>query len=411
MARTTRAKGAGAAGARKAAGRVRRRRVLYIHGFDPRGPGPYHAMFAEEAARASELAGTDVEVGPRRREEMAAEWTVASGRGRDRVEADYAFLRWDDRVRARWSKQDVVLLGEVLAWTSRWSRLGFFGLARRRARALWMAMLSVPVAVGLYVLSALAVVGVLGFVAGALFHTIGLPFWAGVFPALVSLLLAPAVWHWLEAKLNVCWLSRCFTYMQGRAVRPAKDLDERDQAFAAAIAAAVADPAYDEVLVVGHSLGALHALSALARALRADPEIGRDGRLAFLTLGQPICVFTVQPEVEAFRADLSTVAEATQIPWLDVTSPSDPASACALDPFLHIEPPPPGRFIQRSPRFHLFLTPERFRAIRRDPISFHFQYLRAPDVAGGFDYFAFVAGPERMMDHPWARDVRAGGAS
>ena len=51
------------------------------------------------------------------------------------------------------------------------------------------------------------------------------------------------------------------------------------------------------------------------------------------------------------------------------------------------------------------------RAIRRDPINFHFQYLRAPDVAGGFDYFAFVAGPDRMMDHPWVKAAGAGGAA
>lgn len=411
LARTKGARKTRAAASAGAPGRVRRRRVLYIHGFDPRGPGPYHAMFVDEAARASSLAGTEVEVGPRRRgEDTAAQWTVCSGQGSDRVEADYTFLRWDDRVRARWSKQDIVLLGEVVAWTSRWSRLGFFAPARRQARALWLVMLSVPLAVGLYVLSALIVVGLLGFVAGALFHAVGLPYWAGVIPALASLLLAPAVWRWLEGTLNVCWLSRCFTYMQGRSVRPADDLAERDRAFAGAIGAALADPACDEVLVVGHSLGALHAVSALARALDADPGLGRDGRLAFLTLGQPIAIFTVQPEVEAFRRELAAVAGATQIPWLDVTSPSDPASACALDPFMHIDEPTPDRFIQRSPRFHVYLEPARFRTLRRDPISFHFQYLRAPDIAGGFDYFDFVAGPDRMMDHPWVKAAaRAGG--
>lgn len=367
-------------------------------------------MFVEEAARASALAGATVEVGPRRRGEdlAAAEWTVASGTGTDRVETDYAFLRWDDLVRARWSKQDVVLLGEVIAWTSRWAGLGYYGLARREARALWMAMLSVPVAVGLYILSALLVVGVLGFVAGAAFHAIGLPYWAGAIAAMASLFLAPAVWHRLEGWLNVCWLSRCFSYMRGCAVRPIDDLVDRDRAFASAISTALADPTYDEVLVVGHSLGALHAVSSVALALSENPDLGRDGRLAVMTLGQPLAVYSVQPEVGDFRADLEKLGQADWIPWLDVTSPSDPASACSLDPFTYVEKPPAGRFIQRSPRFHVFLTAEHFRRIRRDPISFHFQYLRAPDVSGGFDYFAFVAGQERMMGHAWAKSGAAG---
>ena len=387
---------------------VRRRRVLYIHGFDPRGPGPYHAMFVEEAGRASALAGRAVEVGPRRRGEgMGADWTVSTGAGAERVEADYTFLRWDDRVRTRWSKNELTLLGEVFGWTTMWAKAGFFPLARKQARALWLAMVGVPVVVGLYLLSALVVISVLGFLAGALFHAIGLPTWAGAIPALLSLFFAPAIWRWLEAKLNLCWLSRCFTYMRGRALQPAEDLAERDSVFAAAIAEAVADPAYDEVLVVGHSLGALHAVSALSRAMADDPRLGRDGRLSLMTLGQPVAIFTVLPQAGDFRRELETVAAATHIPWLDVTSPSDPASACSLDPFRDIAMASKGRLVQRSPRFHVFLTTERFQAIRRDPISFHFQYLRAPDVAGGFDYFAFVGGARRMMDHPWAREGAA----
>lgn len=406
MASKTTARGKATAGKppadrRVRSGTVRRRRVLYIHGFDPRGPGPYHAMFVEEAARASALSGVAVEVGARRRGEgMASDWTVSSGG----VETDYTFLRWDDRVRARWSKNEITLLGEVWGWTTTWGALGYFTLARKQARALWLAMISVPVVVGLYLLSALVVISVLGFLAGAAFHSIGLPTWAGAIPALLTLFFAPAIWRWLEEKLNLCWLSRCFTYMQNRATRPAQDLAERDQVFAEAIAAALADPAHDEVLVVGHSLGALHAVSALSRAMAADPDLGRDGRLSLMTLGQPIAIFTVLPQVGEFRRELETVAAAKHIPWLDVTSPSDPASACSLDPFTDIDTASKGRLIQRSPRFHLFLTKPRFQAIRRDPISFHFQYLRAPDLAGGFDYFAFVGGPERLMDHPWVQE-------
>jgi hypothetical protein len=355
-------------------------------------------MFVEEARQAAVLGGRGIEVGPRRRQGGVSSWTVRSSE----VEASYDFLRWDDLVRTRWSRNEITLLGELFAWTTRWARLGFFPTAKKQARALWLAMLSTPVVTGLYLLSALIVVSVLGFVAGALAQMAGAPAWIGAIPALLSLLLAPRLWRWLEGKLNVCWLSRCFTYMLRRAREPSGDLTERDADFAEAITAAVADQANDEVLVVGHSLGALHAISALSKALAADPGLGRDGRLSFLTLGQPVAIFTVQPEVAAFRAELAGLAAAAQIPWLDVTSPSDPASACMLHPLADVEAPK-DRLVQKSPRFHIILTPARFKAIRRDPISFHFQYLRAPDVAGGFDYFDMVTGPARMTDHPWVR--------
>lgn len=390
-----------------AGGRVRRRRVFYVHGFDPRGPGPYHALYQENAARASALSGRPVEAGPRRRKDaLAAEWPVAAGSGDDRVEVAYEFLRWDDLVRARWSRDELTLLGELAAWSAAWLRIGFYPRARRHARALWLAMLSTPVVVGLFLLSAVVVVSLLGFAAGVLVHAVGLPFWVGAAPALASLLLAPMLWRRLEAALNVCWLSRCFTYMLGKARGERSDLEARDEAFAARIAGAASDPAIDEVLVVGHSLGALHAVSALARLLRVDPTFGADGRVALLTLGQPIGIFTALPEVDWFRDDLAVLAAARQIPWADVTSPSDPASACSIDIFHDIAAESAGRIRSASPRFHVSLTPEAFRAIRRDPISFHFQYLRAADLPGGFDYFALTAGPHRLLDQPWVREIR-----
>lgn len=387
---------------------VRRRRVFYIHGFDPRGPGPYHSLYQENAARASALNDEAITAGKRRRRDaLAAEWSVTAETAAGQVETAYDFLRWDDLVRARWSKNELALLGELFAWTAAWLRLGFYPRARKQARALWLAMLSTPVVVGLFLLSGLIVVSLLGFLAGALAQAAGLPFWTGAIPALASVLLAPMLWRRLERWLNVCWLSRCFTYMLTKARGRREDLDARDAEFARRIAEAAADPTVDEVLVVGHSLGALHAVSTLARLLKDDPGFGADGRVALLTLGQPIAIFTVLPGAAFFRDDLAVLAQARQIPWVDVTSPSDPASACSLDIFHDIEAPPPGRVRTGSPRFHVYLEPSTFRAIRRDPIGFHFQYLRASDRPGGYDYFALTAGPHRLLDQPWLKEARA----
>ena len=387
---------------------VRRRRVFYIHGFDPRGPGPYHALYQENAARASALNDEAITAGKRRRRDaIAAEWSVTADTAHGPVETTYDFLRWDDLVRARWSKNELTLLGELAAWTTAWLKLGFYPRARKQARALWLAMLSTPIVVGLFLLSALVVVSLLGFVAGALAQASGLPFWTGAVPAMASLLLAPMLWRRLERWLNVCWLSRCFTYMLTTARGRREDLDARDAEFARRIAEAAGEPSIDEVLVVGHSLGALHAVSVLARLLRENSAFGADGRVALLTLGQPIPIFTALPGAGYFRDDLGVLAQAARIPWVDVTSPSDPASACGLDIFHDVERPAAGRVRTGSPRFHVYLEPETFRAIRRDPIAFHFQYLRASDRPGGYDYFALTAGPYRLLDQPWLKEAKA----
>jgi hypothetical protein len=99
--------------------------------------------------------------------------------------------------------------------------------------------------------------------------------------------------------------------------------------------------------------------------------------------------------------DFRRLVEARQIPWLDIESPADAGSACALHPLtgLPLEPAK-DRPVHRSPRFHRLLTPANFRALQRRPLDFHFQYIRGCDVAGDYDFFRLTAGPEPLLPAP-----------
>ena len=57
-------------------GGVRRRHVLYVSGFDPQGPGHYHALYAEQAAAQARVTGERIEVGARQRQGSNAAWDV-----------------------------------------------------------------------------------------------------------------------------------------------------------------------------------------------------------------------------------------------------------------------------------------------------------------------------------------------
>ena len=107
----------------------------------------------------------------------------------------------------------------------------------------------------------------------------------------------------------------------------------------------------------------------------------------------------VAPPDETFRASLGAVEAERSIGWVDATSASDPASACTLHA-LHgvLDAPDPERPLRRAPRFHKLLTEEHFRAIRRDPLAFHFQYLKATDLPGAYDWFAIAAGPDFLTE-------------
>ena len=81
-------------------------------------------------------------------------------------------------------------------------------------------------------------------------------------------------------------------YLFGR--RP--DAEARLDRFAQALVARVRAGAVDEVVIVGHSLGAMFALDVIVRALALDPDLGRRGvSVCVLTIGATIPKFALHP--------------------------------------------------------------------------------------------------------------------
>jgi hypothetical protein len=391
---------------------VRRRKVLYVHGFDPRGPGPYHRMFAEEAQRQAAVSGWRIDVGPRRNQGAeTATWSVQASFDGQAVQTSYLFLRWDDVVRGLWTQDDRKLFVQMWAWLGTLLSSPHFGRARRLAGPGILAMLLPPVAVCGFLLVLAAVTAGLGLAGLAIGERlVGAP-WAaaGALLGLLPLALAPALWRRIDQAANISWLSRCLTFICDASSGRLAALQARSGRFAQRILAEARAGGVDEVLVVGHSQGASVAVLAMASALRAEPGIGQSGpTLALLTLGQPISLWTLLGG-EAFRSDLKTLAAAAQVAWLDVTSPSDGASACRMSPLIDIEGAAPQRVMRRSPRFHAILEAARFKTIRRRPFDYHFQYLKASDTPRAFDFFRLTCGPEPLRDFAgaWTEQVLA----
>jgi hypothetical protein len=369
-------------------GRGHRRRLLFIPGYDPRSPAAYHRMWTEEAPKQAAVSGAVIGVGRKRAEgDNALGWTVQATMDGRAAETRVTLLRWDDLVRAWWLRGERRVIAAMPRWVGAMSRVGVYGLTLREARALWLCLMTPPVILG----ALIALMGLLALAAGAVTP------WAAI-PVLAA---APfvIVWLWrrIDAKVNCGWVSQCFSYMARIAADPPPEQGRRCEDFARQLIAAVDEGWADEVVLAGFSLGGNQAVRAMARALELRPDLGR-GRTAvtLLTLGQGLCIQAALGD-ETFRAALRTVEAERSIGWVDATSASDPASACTLHA-LHgvVDAPDPNRPLRRAPRFHKLLTGEHFRAIRRDPLAFHFQYLKATDLPGGYDWFALAAGPDYM---------------
>src|SRR5687767_9759930 len=82
---------------------VRKRRVFYISGFDPRGVAAYHRLFSEESRQHAARFGVPLEAGPRKRQgRLSSTWSARLTAESGTVETTFEFPHWDDIARRHW---------------------------------------------------------------------------------------------------------------------------------------------------------------------------------------------------------------------------------------------------------------------------------------------------------------------
>lgn len=382
------------------------RHVFFIAGFDPKSPRHYHRLFKVLAERRPLApAGPDdgaaavqarVSADPLA-DVWGVQWTRAD---EDDLHSAVTQLRWDDIVRRHWGRS------ARSVWRDHWNfyvdgwRQGNFGRVWRSSRVNWLFVMY-PLAVTLACL-ALAWVVVALLVAGLAWPASAgaAALWAAS-AAVVG--VGPAWWLWrrLAHRLGADWLLRLYGFSHAQAEGRVAGLDTRLDAMAERLALTLAEPgAAREVLVVGHSVGATLAASVLARALQRVPAAGAPGgpAVALLTLGHCTPLVYFHRTAQRWRDELDRLSDHPHLTWVDYTAPADWAACGRMSPWHR-----PGRALlhRLSPRFPKILQPQRYRALRRNRLAMHMQYLKPADRPGGYDLLALTAGPLLLRDrHP-----------
>jgi pimeloyl-ACP methyl ester carboxylesterase len=133
------------------------------------------------------------------------------------------------------------------------------------------------------------------------------------------------------------WQVLCYYLMHdyafGAATRGANTLalETRMAEFGEALAEEL-NSDVDEVLVVGHSLGAHLGVSILANLVRAGLVTADGPRLGFLKLGQVVPMVSFLRDADRLRADLRYLSQRDELTWIDVTAPGDGCAFALCDP-------------------------------------------------------------------------------
>lgn len=308
---------------------------------------------------------------------------------------EYRVLDWTRLIRRTWYQPLVPLLVSVGHTCMRYWRCRFLTRVRREAPLTSWAFAYTLTYVVVAVLIALAVP--VCAVAAAAATASGEP-GAGVVAAVAAIFtagLAIMLWRW-ERQLGVRWLLRIATFC-ARCARNGGREERQLRRYARAIChdlrRAATTEAYDEILLVGHSVGTL-----VAVAVRAEWARTMTRPLPLLTLGQCIPLSGFLPSARHLRADLRT-AVAHDAPWLDITAPPDGACFALHDFTTCAGPlaPRPGTPVIRNARFHRAFSPERYRRLKRAKFDLHFLYLYAVERESAYDFLRITAGPEPLQ--------------
>jgi pimeloyl-ACP methyl ester carboxylesterase len=372
---------------------VTRRHVYHVAGYDPIDAGAQYRRFTRQLEVFRRTWNVDATSSGL--EQPAAEsrawWTVKARAGDWQVEAVHEVLLWDDIVRGDFKRAlparlldaarvylDYIATGTMFRYIAANPRYAIFFLFPVLALVLfaaagWIVARLLTAWIGLAGAGAVAV----GLIAGiAVFYV--LLQWPGR--------------RWRVEQLLDDWIC-AHDYLHGRRA----DIDARLDRFAETLLAQVRAAEVDEIVLVGHSLGAMLVLDILVRALARDPDLGRRGAaICVLTVGATIPKFALHPGAQEMRRKIARIAAEPSIAWAEYQARDDTISFYKFDPVALRRIPGDrldGKPVIRRVQIHDMVLPETFARCRRNVLRLHYRSVMANDRRAAYDYFMMVCGP------------------
>jgi hypothetical protein len=372
---------------------VRRRHVYHLAGYDPIEAGAQYRRFARQLDIFRRTWNLDATLSDPESSDGGppVRWTVSARARNWQVETAYEVLPWDDIVRADFARpMPVRLLKAALAYLDfiATGTMVRYIIANQR----YAIFFFIPV-VQLALLAAAA-----WFLAAALTWLLGL---AGAAAAVIGVLAGLAAFaallRWPGRRWRVAHLLDDWTFARDYLYGRRADIDARLDQFAQALVARVRAGAVDEIVIAGHSLGAMFALDVVDRALARDPDLGRRGvAVCVLTVGATIPKFALHPSARRIRSTIAHVVAEPAVAWVEYQSRDDTISFYKFDPVSlrrlsgdRLD----GKPVIRRVQLHQMLEPATLARHRNNILRLHYQSVMANEKRAAYDYFLMMCSP------------------
>ena len=383
---------------------IRRRAVFYLSGYDPRGARHYHELYREESAKQGELAGYVSEIGPRRRAaKNVVAWDVSFQKdGDEEVETEYHFLDYSGVIRKSWRSFELGLYREMLVSYLGIGRIYWDKWKAGILRPFWKHSWPITLAATLPLLVVLMILISSLLLGWCVYEVVPANEIIRGCAAALTFVLAVLYGRVLDKKLNHYWLLRSLSFIGFEKYVGVDGASALWEDFADVVYEATQKEDFDEVLVVGHSVGSVIGVEVLIRLLWKYPDL-TPGKVSFLSIGGIVQFPAADPKSKSFQKKVVELCSQSKIDWIDLGARTDGACYSCVHPFW-VMPEQAGKKDTELPRlfpvkfFESFST-EGYKELKKDRRNFHFQYLQASELGCGFDYFLYVSGGQRLESH------------
>ena len=362
---------------------VSKRLVFHVGGYDPIAPqSGAHRRFVREIRRFELTWSAKALVDALHDGVDETKWQVITSGPNWHVETDFHLIRWDDVIeefsrRRIWQRipQGLIAFLDFVTAGALWGYLRtnwYYAIFFLYPFVMFGVLIATAYFVGVHALHANETISAV----------------ITIYSVLAALVLG--FWRWLHlGSLFDDWIfSRAYVRQRNPII------EQRLHRIAQEIVSAARGSDVDELLVVGHSLGAVIAVDLLDRALKLDPSLGKSGiPVTFLSIGSSILKIGLHRGAERFRAAVEHVAQAPGIFWGDYQARIDIMNFYNTNPMaemlLSAEQEPVVRLVE----FSRMLQRDMYRRIRLRSYRLHCQFISGNDKRASYDYFMLVCGP------------------
>lgn len=351
---------------------IKKRKVFYLSGFDPRGGRFYKGIFNRELKKYSDLNNKEIISNTiKSHHTHVSSWKL---NGNNTPEVHYDFLKWDDIVRQHWIRNPLELALKTL--------LTYFFYITNLQWEISRKLAKNPIYALFYPLVTLVLFWFLFY--------LGLDFLAksvGYNLKLVTALLALIPAALVLDKIKSLWLLRFFIFNVRAFHLEQNLLDTRLQYFADIICADLESDKYDEIILISHSNGTILSVPLLYKIFNSGVNTKK---LGVLSMGHCLPLATYYRSAKRIKSELKFLSEQDFI-WHDIGSKPDGVCFAKQNPFLPLKlKNVKARAVLLSPAFYKYYEPENYKIIKRNKFELHFRYLYCTDKPSPYNLFSII---------------------